>query len=273
MTTVDVASGKRGDVAVDGVAPAWSPGGRTIAFVDLDDGTAWGSAPNGADRHRLLPAAVHGVRWLAWSPDGRQLAFTTDNGIYVARPDGVDPGRTVVAAAFPSRPSFSPDGRELTYAATTGIVASLPRDLRRRRRRHGPAAAHDRALRQRRPGLAAGGTVGLTTRRSSCGSSGAADILGAAMSRRRALLLATAVAAVLGASTAPAVGSGSATAPAGEIVFTSDRASADPGEIYALAPGVAPRDISRSPYVDAAMATARRAGRSRSGAIARARGG
>jgi Tol biopolymer transport system component len=122
VTAVDLASGKRTDVAVDGVAPAWSPGGATIAFVDLDDGSVWDSAPNGAGRHRLLPAAVHGVRWLAWSPDGKLLAFTTDNGIYVAKHDGVDPGRTVVAAAFPSRPSFSPDGSRLTYAATTGLL-------------------------------------------------------------------------------------------------------------------------------------------------------
>ena len=42
-------------------------------------------------------------------------------------------------------------------------------------------------------------------------------------------------------------------APAGEIVFVSPRATANPGEIYELAPGRAPRDISRSPYADVAL--------------------
>jgi Tol biopolymer transport system component len=120
VTVLDVAGGRRTDVAVDGVAPAWSPGGGTIAFVDLDDGTVWGSDPNGANRRRLLPAAIHGVRWLAWSPDGKRLAFSTDNGISIAAPDAVDPGRPVVSAALPGRPSFSPDGREIAYAAETG---------------------------------------------------------------------------------------------------------------------------------------------------------
>jgi WD40 repeat protein len=122
VTAIEVASGKRTDVAVDGVAPAWSPGGSTIAFVDLDDGTVWGSAPNGAGRHRLLPAAVRGVRRLAWSPDGKRLVFATDNGIYVAAPTGTDPGRAVVAATQPSRPSFSPDGSEIVYSAETGTT-------------------------------------------------------------------------------------------------------------------------------------------------------
>jgi Tol biopolymer transport system component len=42
-------------------------------------------------------------------------------------------------------------------------------------------------------------------------------------------------------------------APA-EIVFSSDRASANPGEVYSLAPGTAPRDVTRSPAAELALA-------------------
>jgi Tol biopolymer transport system component len=122
ITVVDTAGGRRTDVAVDGVAPAWSPDGSTIAFVDLDDGTVWGSAANGAGRHRLLPAAIRGVRALAWSPDGKRLAFSTDTGISIATPDGTDPGRAIVRARAPGRPSFSPRGNQIAYAAETGAV-------------------------------------------------------------------------------------------------------------------------------------------------------
>jgi Tol biopolymer transport system component len=120
VSVVNVATGARTDVAVDGVAPAWSPDGATIAFVDLSDGTVWGGQPNGADRRRLLPATVRGVRRLAWSPDGRQLAFSTDAGVFIATPDGKASGRLIVAARLPGRPAFSPDGRQVAFAATTG---------------------------------------------------------------------------------------------------------------------------------------------------------
>jgi Tol biopolymer transport system component len=104
-------------IAVDGVAPAWGPGGTTIAFVDLDDGTVWGAGPTGADRRRLLPESVRGVTAVAWSPDARTLAFSTASGLYVAAPDGLSAPREVIAATLPGRPSFSPDGRRIAYAA------------------------------------------------------------------------------------------------------------------------------------------------------------
>ena len=54
------------------------------------------------------------------------------------------------------------------------------------------------------------------------------------------------------------------------IVFASDRAKYNPGEIYSLAPGSAPRDVSRSLAADYGLAVAPRATRSRSGAAAAA---
>ena len=119
---LDLASGHRSDFAVDGVSPAWSPAGATIAFVDLDDGTVWGAAPNGGGRHRLLPPAVRGVTSVAWSPDGRTLAYSTASGIYLAAPGAESSSHLLVAAADPGRPTFSPDGHWIAYAAAAGSV-------------------------------------------------------------------------------------------------------------------------------------------------------
>ena len=122
VSVVDVKTGRRTPVAVDGVSPAWSPDGGTIAFVDIDDRTAWGAAPDGADRHRLLPASAGKIMALAWSPDGKQLAFSTATGIYLGTPDGQAPAKLVVAARNPGRPSFAPDGSRLAFAADAGSV-------------------------------------------------------------------------------------------------------------------------------------------------------
>jgi hypothetical protein len=57
---------------------------------------------------------------------------------------------------------------------------------------------------------------------------------------RRALLLAVASAAVLAATAGASVPiSSGAPAPSGQVVFVSPRATANPGEIWALAPGSA----------------------------------
>ena len=119
---LDVKTGRRTGLAVDGVSPAWSPDGATVAFVDIDDRTVWGATPSGADRRRLLPASVRNVRSIAWSPDGKRLAFSTGTGIYVAVPAALGSPKLVVAARNPGRPSFSPDGRRIAFAADAGTV-------------------------------------------------------------------------------------------------------------------------------------------------------
>lgn len=84
------------------------PAGDAIAFavnVIVDDGTGsfgYRSAidivrPDGSDLHRLTSRPGSDVVGLAWSPDGRYLAFT-------AAPDGA------------SLPSPMPDGLWSTYA-------------------------------------------------------------------------------------------------------------------------------------------------------------
>ena len=59
---------------------------------------------------------------MAWSPSGRELAFSTGTGVYVAAADGSGTPRLVARAQTPGRPSFSPDGLWLVFAAQAGTV-------------------------------------------------------------------------------------------------------------------------------------------------------
>jgi Tol biopolymer transport system component len=57
-----------------------------------------------------------------WSPDGRQIAFTSsrgDGGIYLVRPDGT--GMRQVFHGESSDVDWSPDGKEIAFASSRGI--------------------------------------------------------------------------------------------------------------------------------------------------------
>ncbi len=64
-----------------------------------------------------------GVVSLAWSPDGRKLAFTNGRDIWVMDADGTDPVR-VAANEDPTHgvvmsPTWSPDGKRIAYTASS----------------------------------------------------------------------------------------------------------------------------------------------------------
>lgn len=85
--------GKIGFVA----SPSFSPDGKTIAFVSNLSGIpqVW-TMPVGGGFPKLVTAFDDPVGFVAWSPDGKWLAFNVAPGggfneqIYVARPDGSD---------------------------------------------------------------------------------------------------------------------------------------------------------------------------------------
>lgn len=143
---------------------AWSPDGRTLAFVDDDVFTVPAA---GGDPALLAVPSVAGLRatGLAWSPDGARVAYATvttyearqgsrptQPGVYLAEGPASDAGRFLSAVPFASEHldvDWSPDAAAVAPTAFTedsgaeypyegGVVPAAGGEYRRVA---GPAAA------------------------------------------------------------------------------------------------------------------------------------
>jgi RTX calcium-binding nonapeptide repeat (4 copies)/WD40-like Beta Propeller Repeat len=103
IAVYDVASGAKKDIA-EGIDPAWSPDGRTIAYRDMTDGIHLVAPDGTADRR------VASGRRPVWSPDSTRIAYDRAGSVYVARIDGR--GEEQVAAG--EEAGWSPDGGAVT---------------------------------------------------------------------------------------------------------------------------------------------------------------
>jgi serine/threonine-protein kinase len=106
--------------------PAWSPDGRTIAFIrdTLNTGIVVSRPADGSGQDRRLVQLDRRIQEVSWSPDGRWLLVRTDNGeagagdILAVRTSGDTTPVPVLASRFTElSPAVSPDGRWIAYTS------------------------------------------------------------------------------------------------------------------------------------------------------------
>ena len=100
----------------------WSPDGNLIAFYGKKKTLRLISSEGG--RSRILVADVGGgLPWygIAWSPDGKQIAYTAGGDLHVVSPDGGEP--EIIKTGLDARHlkiDWSRDGKRIAFTASRG---------------------------------------------------------------------------------------------------------------------------------------------------------
>jgi Tol biopolymer transport system component len=113
-----------GEVEAPGgfAGPSWSGDGRTIALTNVHEGAVYVIRPDGRGGQVLARMEGADAVWgVAWSPDGRRIAFIRDSFLWVMNADGTRPRMLVDEevdnpGARASDFAWSPDGRTIAFA-------------------------------------------------------------------------------------------------------------------------------------------------------------
>lgn len=109
--------------------PAWSPGGKKIAFVSARDGNyeIYAMNADGSSQTRLTNNPAEDMK-PAWSPDGKRIAFQSNRDgqwdIYVMNTDGDNLAR--LSTGFGKSPAWSPDGKKIAFVC--GQICAMNSD-------------------------------------------------------------------------------------------------------------------------------------------------
>lgn len=111
--------------------PTWSPDGRRLAYIRVDNGhetsELWIVRADGSELHGV--AIVHAAASPSWSPDGRWIAYVGDGGLSEVLADGS--GKRLLLKRDVSSPTWSPDGSRIAFASQrAGTVSTSLLDVR-----------------------------------------------------------------------------------------------------------------------------------------------
>jgi len=125
-------SGPPIDFLTSGLLPSFSPNGQQVATVGLN-GAVFVSSVNGKGGSRRV-ASQEGIGLnygpVAWSPNGKQLAYTSDGDIWVANVNGRSARRVYSQTAWEdeaTHPVFSKSAKSIYFIALNqGLSTEVP---------------------------------------------------------------------------------------------------------------------------------------------------
>ena len=95
--------------------PRWSAGGDQLTFVSGQ--TLYASPAFGGPARHIIDASGYEFASPTLSPDGKTVAFARQDGIYLRAAGGGGEATKLVAASWPSYLAWAPDGRRLAYVS------------------------------------------------------------------------------------------------------------------------------------------------------------